>query len=267
MSERVFSVTDRLLDDYYAGLQLDPSEGGGRLPTTIAADAESTYFNEIAYPYQQGHLWLRQQWWMHSPLEQNQPYDVVGSIKDIYQRRDRNVVDYEVRIRNSSQGVVARSRHHQSFLREELPGDRVSFRDPKRKPGARKFLVPEGEGFGGLQRCITKEMCGQFFHGDANYHTDEIAANKLGFAQIVVGGKMTMSYTAHVLEEYYGERWWLSGQLDIKFTNPAWCDDIVTVRGVDTGTSADGDRDTAFVWITKEDGTVILIANASVSHT
>ena len=126
-----------------------------------------------------------------------------------------------------------------------------------RFPRARTLAVCSG---------VSQRKCADsFFHGDANYHTDEIAANKLGFAQIVVGGKMTMSYTAHVLEEHYGERWWLSGQLDIKFTNPAWCDDVVTVRGVDTGTSADGDRDTAFVWISKEDGTVILIANASVA--
>lgn len=126
--------------------------------------------------------------------------------------------------------------------------------------------MPQGVRFGGLERTISLEMCGQFFHGNANYHTDREASRELGFQDVVVGGRMTMGYVGHILEERFGEAWWRSGSFDLKFTNPVWPGDTITVNGVVTGPDPDDpERTAAFVWIAKADGTVVLIARAGVA--
>ena len=50
----------------------------------------------------------------------------------------------------------------------------------------------------------------------------------------------------------------------MKFTNPVWPGDAVTVRGVMTrGRNVGGSRLVGFVWLAKADGTVALVAQAS----
>ena len=265
LSERSYRVTEAALADYYNGLQLEPRPDG-RVPTTVASDAENAYFNEIAFPNHIGHLWMRQGWECFAPMRAGETYVAGGSIQDIYPHRDRSVVYYAVDVKDAAGELVVRTHHHQSFLRERPADGQVAFRDPRRKPGARKFEVPAGERFGGLTRTITLEMCGTYFHGDANYHTDKEASAKLGFRDVVVGGRMTLAYAAHLLEERFGEAWWQSGRLNVKFTNPAWPNDTIAVHGVMAGAAADDpSRQAAFVWITKADDTVVLIGEASVA--
>ncbi len=153
--------------------------------------------------------------------------------------------------------------HHQSFLLD-APVEEVQFRDPNKKAGRRKFIVPEGESLAGFERTITLEMCGQYFHGDKSYHTDLKASKELGFRDVVVGGRMTMSYIGHLLDAHYGDRWFQSGRLDVKFTNPCWPNDRISIKGV--AMSADEPtRESVFAWIEKDDGTIVMIAVASAA--
>ena len=265
LSAREFTVTDRLLADYHNGLALAP-RAGGKVPTVLASDAENRYFNEIAFANRVGHLWMRQGWECFGPMAPETTYLTSGRIRDIYPHRERSVVHYEVEIRDGTGGLVLRTHHHQSFLREVPAGGEVAFRDPGKKPGVRKFDVPQGEEFGGLLRTITVQMCGEFFHGDANYHTDRQASKALGFRDVVVGGRMTMAYAANILEDHFGDAWWQSGRIDLKFTNPTWPGDTITARGIATGSvDGDDDRSGAFVWLSKPDDTVVLVAEASVA--
>ena len=159
--------------------------------------------------------------------------------------------------------VVVSSRHHQSFLLDK-PVGQVQFRDPKKKEGARKFTIPQGSELASFDAIVTPEMCGQFFHGSRSYHTDLKASRALGFQDVVVGGFMTMSYTGHLLEQYFGNAWWSGGKLDIRFTNPLWPDEHISIRGVATGPCPDDNlREKVFAWIEKDDKTIVLIANAS----
>jgi hypothetical protein len=216
LTQRTFRLSEELLLDYSEGLDLAPWKD--RAPSTIASGPDNDYFNEIAFPYQKGHLWTRQRWACSGGLVQGKIYTVGGEIRDIYDRRDRSVVHYDVTFTNGQGQLYLTTGHHQSFLKEPLQGDEVSFRTPSAKPGARKFEVPQGERFGGLERTISLEMCGRYFHGNANYHTDAAASKALGFSRVVVGGRMTMAYAAHILEERYSSAWWDSGILDLKFT-------------------------------------------------
>jgi acyl dehydratase len=264
LSRRVFEVTETSLSSYYRGLALAPRPDG-RVPSMIAGGVESEYFGEIAFPDPVGHLWLRQEWELSAPFVRGQTYTAGGRIRDIYPRRDREVVCYEVALRDASGAVAALSRHHQSFLRESPAGGQVAFRDPAKKPAAGSFAAPDGERFGGLERTITLEMCAAFFHGDANYHTDRAASRELGFHDVVVGGHMTLAYAAHILEERFGSAWWTGGRLAVKFTNPTWPGDTLCARGVVTGPlPADPERVGARVWLAKRDGTIVLVGEASI---
>ena len=266
LSTKPFQLTEQLLDDFSNGLNLD-LDASQHLPSMIATDADNNYFAEIAYDYQNGHLWMRQEWELAEPLSTAKTYQVNGAIEDIYQRRNRNVVKYRVDIQEEgSEDVAVRSYHHQSFLSQKMETETLAFRDPSKKPGMRKFIKPEGIEFGGETHAISKEMCGIFFHGNANYHTDEEAANDLGFAEIVVGGRMTMAYVGHALEKQFGSAWWTSGKLDLKFTNPVWCDDQITVRGIEYARQPDPDRISSFVWLEKADSTIAIVAEASVQR-
>jgi hypothetical protein len=253
-----------MLGDYYDGLHL-LRRPDGLVPTMLAGSPDNEYFEEIAFPSHFGHLWMRQEFDFFAPLKPDRRYSVGGQIRDIYQRRDRTVVQYEVTLHDANGTLMLRSQHHQSFLNDTHPSGEVQFREPSEKPGSRKFEIPSGETFVGSAHPISLEMCGKFFHGNTSYHTDRAASEELGFRDVVVGGRMTLAYVGHALEEYFGESWWSSGRLDLKFTNPTWPNDTVTAHGVVTGPEADHpERTSAFVWLAKPDDTVVLVANASV---
>jgi hypothetical protein len=260
-----FGVTDAMIDDHFEGLALDRSafdRGATPVPSMIAGAADNFHAHS-RFQQDRGHLWMRQQWDLRSPLVPGDAYVAHARIEDIYKRRDRTVVDTEMTLKDAAGQVVVRSNHHQSFLLDE-PVEEVQLRDPTKKEGARKFQVPAGSALASFDRVITLEMCGKYFHGSRSYHTDLEASKALGFRNVVVGGRLTMSYVGQLLEQHFGDAWWHGGRLDIKFTNPAWPDDHITVRGVSTGPAEDDAmREAVFAWIEKDDGTIVLIANAS----
>ena len=264
LNEKQFVVADRLIDDYFDGLDLDRSAfdaGDAPVPSMIATDADN-YFGETAFSQQRGHLWMRQEWRFSKPMEAGAAYTTAGRIEDIYKKRDRTVVNTAFTMVDGLGEEVLEGNHHQSFLLD-APVDQVEFRKPTQKAGARKFVVPEGKALDGFDRTITLEMCGQYFHGNKNYHTDLQASKELGFQEVVVGGRMTMAYLGHLLDGYFGDRWFATGALDVKFTNPCWPTDHITMRGVSSGVT--DAREDVFAWIEKDDGTIILIANASAA--
>ena len=265
LPEKGFVVRPGLIDDYFEGLELDRASfdsGATPVPSMIATDADN-YFGETAYSQQKGHLWMRQQWSFARPLTAGGEYTTRGHIEDIYRKRDRTVVNTAFTVVDANGDEVLSANHHQSFLLD-APVSEVAFRKPEQKAGARKFVVPDGDEIPGFERTITLEMCGQYFHGSKNYHTDLAASKELGFRDVVVGGRMTMAYIGHLLDGYFGERWFASGNMDVKFTNPCWPGDVIRMRGVTSGEAADG-RENVFAWIEKEDGTIVLITQASAA--
>lgn len=259
-----FTVTAPMLADYYEGLALEQPTADALVPTMVAGAADN-FHQWSAFSQQRGHLWMRQEWELHAPLQVDTPYVAHGKIIDIYKRRNRTVVNTEMNLEDAQGQTVVVSRHHQSFLLDE-PVEQVEFRDPTKKEGARKFNVPEGTPIAPLETVVTLEMCGQYFHGSKSYHTDLAASQELGFQEVVVGGRMTMSLIGHLVEQHFGPTFWSGGTLDVKFTNPTWPDDHLTMKGVDTGPLEDDpSRRGAFAWIEKDDGTIVLIATATVA--
>lgn len=262
-----FVVTEEHLRRYYEGLDLEPPSASSALPeapSMLASIPDSAFTVRTGFANAFGNLWLRQEWDLHAPLRLHEPYRATARVTDIYERRDRTVVNTEMTLTDSAGAAAVVARHHQSYLLGET-GDEVALRDPKSKEGARRFEVPEGERVEPFTRTITLEMCGAFFHGQRSYHTDRSASAELGFRDVVVGGRMTMSYIGHLLEREFGAAWWSSGRMDVKFTNIVWPGDSVTANAVITGPlPGRPGRTGAFAWLEKPDGAVAVIANASV---
>ncbi|MYJ01419.1 MAG: hypothetical protein F4102_03805, partial [Chloroflexi bacterium] len=229
-------IDERALDDYYQGLELNRPQDRVSAPSMVAANADMStrmYF-ENAF----GNLWLRQEWDFRKPLAAGATYEASGRSVDIYQRRDRSVILTETVLKDEAGHVAVVQRHHQSFVLDQSEGQ-VTLRDPSKKEGARTYSLPKGEPFGPIVRTITLEMCGSFFHGDRNYHTDKQASEELGFTDVVVGGKMTMSLLGELLDQRFGDAWKSSGKLLVKFTNIVWPNETVTVKGVLQGPNED----------------------------
>jgi acyl dehydratase len=254
-----------MLEHYCEGLAVDRARylsptfwGKPAAPAMIVSEVDRG-FDGARFDNAFGNLWMRQEWAFHHPIFPGHEYRRTSSVLDVYEWRNRSVVKQEVNLYDG-QELIVRGIHHQSFLLNQNSG-KVALRDPKKKEGVRKFEVPDGEPIASVTRNIDLEMCGVFFHGSRSYHTDKEASEELGFEEVVVGGRMTMSLIGDMLEQRFGRGYYEGGTLDLKFTNIVWPDDRVTAKGVITH-EQDG-RAFITVWMEKDDGTVVIVGSAS----
>ena len=270
LEPRLFEISKKTVNDYFEGLKVDRSvyENIGSedklvTPSMVIIDAES--ISGASFRNNFGNLWMRQEVDFHGPLPTEERLNVSSKVLDIYEWRNRTIVLQESEIFNEKKELLGAMRHHQSYLLDQNSG-KVALRKPSEKEGVRKFDVPKGELLEPVSSEIDLEMCGTFFHGNKNYHTDKRASEELGFEEVVVGGKMTISYIGDMLDRTFGERWYNGGKLDVKFTNIVWPGDRVTARGViaDESDSSEGSTEVR-VWMEKEDGTVTIVGNAYLS--
>ena len=265
LGSREFVADEGMLKDYFDGLEIDAGWYSSRPYDNMVAPSMTVTAVDGGFPgggfkNSFGNLWMRQQWELNAPITPGQKYTATSRVVDIYDHRNRTLVNSEVVLWSPDGEAMATGHHHQSYLLSQSSG-KVALRDPKAKGGARRFAVPDGDLVEGDPHPISLEMCGTFFHGNANYHTDKRAAEELGFEEVVVGGRMTMSYVGDLMDKHFGKAWFEGGKLDIKFTNIVWPDDVVTAKAVITD-ETDG-RANAAVWMEKEDGTVAIVGTAS----
>ena len=265
LGSREFIADEGMLKDYFDGLEIDAGwysnrPYDNRVAPSMTVTAVDGGFPGGGFKNSFGNLWMRQQWELNAPIAPGQKYTATSKVVDIYDHRNRTLVNSEVVLWSPDGEAMATGHHHQSYLLSQSSG-KVALRDPKAKGGARRFSVPDGDLVEGDPHSISLEMCGTFFHGNANYHTDKRAAEELGFEEVVVGGRMTMSYVGDLMDKHFGKAWFEGGKLDIKFTNIVWPDDVVTAKAVITD-ETDG-RANAAVWMEKEDGTVAIVGTAS----
>ncbi len=258
LAPRPWRVTQEMLAHYRGGLDV-PARAD--VPQMLANQAETV----LLFSQQRGHLWLRQEWEFHQPLQEGVSYEVAAEVLDIYPRRDRTILLHETVLRDPSGQPVSRQRHHQSFLLDNPPEGEVTLRDPAAKEGAGRPAPRIAQELASLHRTVSLEMCGEFFHGSKNYHSDRSQSEALGFRDVVVGGRMTMGYIGELLDMAFGERWARGGRLLVKFTNVLWPEEPIRITaGLGEPDPAQPERETVLARIEKADGTVVLVAEGSV---
>lgn len=267
LGELDFICTSDMVDNYCEGIAVDrdlyrgsDAWGAPVAPAMIVGETDFG-FDGARFDNAFGNLWMRQEWEFFHPIYQDRDYRRTSTVLDVYDWRNRSVVKQEVNIFDG-ETLSARGIHHQSFLLNQSSG-KVALRDPKKKEGVRKFDVPAGLPLESISREIDLEMCGVFFHGRRNYHTDKQASEELGFDEVVVGGKMTMAMVGQMLEQHFGRGYYEGGTLDVKFTNIVWPNDRVTAKGVITREEAGKAHVT--VWMEKDDGTVVIVGGATAN--
>jgi acyl dehydratase len=231
-------------------------------------------FHSEVYSYQGwylprifGNLHARQEWQFFTPMTVGDRVTTRSTVIDRYTKRDREYVVNEVDYAGDDGRPLLRGRTHQSFLMDTSRSDTVVDRSREKRSDRRFDVEEEGavEVLAGTEKVITQEMCQKFSGPAKNYHNDVEAAKKLGFPDIVVQGMMPLCFVADMLARRFGEGLYRGGRMDIRLVNVLWNGDRVRPRGVVREIVPEGGarRAQMQVWCEKEDGTKVVIGDAS----
>lgn len=99
-----------------------------------------------------------------------------------------------------------------------------------------------------------------------SFHTDDEAAQKLGFPRAVAEGMMPYGYAEVMLVDFFGEQWLEEGgDLSLSFIAPVFSGDTITVKGGirEKVAESSGVRLLLDVWCEREDGQKVVVGTAS----
>ncbi len=117
-------------------------------------------------------------------------------------------------------------------------------------PGA-----PMGSPVQGLRRHFTQDQLNVFSwlaRGYRNVHTDIGRARDSGMDRTIVQGLQQTGLLAEAMVAYFGCSWFTSGEIDLRYTHPAFCGEELVVQAVLVG-EADGVQELE-VWVDSETG-------------
>jgi len=222
-----------------------------------------------------GNLHARQDWELFAPIRIGSRVRTRSTIVDRYTKRGRDYVVNETDLMDAADGrLLVRGRTHQSFLppKREAEGgggrfvvdERTAQEKAGREPRA-PFPTAAGPELPAVQKKVDARRCWMFSGPGANYHTNAEQARKLGFPNIVVQGMMSTCFVAQVMLDAFGRGFLEGGRMSLKLTNVLWVDESVTARGRVKERTPEGTKTRVHceVWVDKDDGTRILLGDAS----
>jgi len=221
-----------------------------------------------------GNLHARQDWELFAPVRIGSRVRTRSTIVDRYAKRGRDYVVNETDLVDAADGrLLVRGRTHQSFLPPKREGGDAGFvvdrgtakqKEEAREPRA-PFPTATGPELAAVHKKIDQRRCWMFSGPAANYHTDAEQARRLGFPNIVVQGMMSTCFAAQVMLDAFGRGFLEGGRMSLKLTNVLWVDEAVTARARVRERTREGTRTRVHceVWVDKDDGTRILLGDAS----
>ncbi len=219
-----------------------------------------------------GNLHARQEWELFDRIRVGSRIRSRSTIVARYAKRGRDYVVNETDLVDATDGrLLVRGRTHQSFLppreRSQQEGFVVDERTAERKQSDPRppFPTAEGPDLAAVTKVVDARRCWMFSGPGRNYHTDRDEALKLGFPNIVVQGMMSTCFVSEVMQGEFGSGWLVGGKMDVRLTNVLWVDERVRAHArvreeLQEGTQR---RVHCDVWVEKEDGTRILVGEAS----
>ncbi len=217
-----------------------------------------------------GNLHGQQDWELFAPIRVGSRVRTRSTIVGRYAKRGRDYVVNETDVVDAESGqLLVRGRTHQSFLppkeREGDEGYVVDESTAKKKTPRPPFPTATGEDLAPTSKRIDARRCWMFSGPGRNYHTDAAEAQKIGFPNIVVQGMMTTCFAAQVMLDHFGMGFLQGGKMSLKLTNVLWVDERVTAYGRVREEWPEGTRTRVAcdVWVEKDDGTRVLIGDAS----
>ena len=260
----------RRTDDRNPWYSDDSPFGGPVAPAMLLFGHSYRQINRWYLPTRYGNLHAKQEWAFYQPVLVGERIVASTSITDRYSKRDRDLLVSEVVITKADGVLAARSRAHQSFLRNGAGEGVVVDRERERRPGHSIKLRPGArlEEFGPCSRLVDKEACERFVGDRLNYHNDKEEARKLGFPDVVVQGTLAICLLNQLMTERFGAHWWVGGRLSVNLVNVSWVGEAITARGIVRERSLEGSRSRAHceIWTAKDDGTITVIGSASAAE-
>ena len=77
------------------------------------------------------------------------------------------------------------------------------------------------------------------YSGPGNIHSDLEVAKRTGLDATIAQGVMTLAYASELMTQVCGAVWLERGQIEVKFTQPVFAGDTVTVRANENGDAYD----------------------------
>ncbi len=219
-----------------------------------------------------GNLHARQDWELFAPIRIGARVRTRSTIVERYHKRGRDYVVNETDLTDAEDGrLLVRGRTHQSFLPpKDAPAsgyvvDAGTAREKEGRAPRAAFPTATGPELGALHKVVDSRRCWMFSGPGRNYHTDAEKARELGFANIVVQGMMTTCFAAQVMLDRFGMGFVEGGKMSLKLTNVLWVDEGVTARARVREEVPEGTRTRVCcdVWVDKDDGTRVLLGEAS----
>jgi acyl dehydratase len=215
-----------------------------------------------------GNLHAQQDWELFAPIPIGAPVQTRSTIVARYQKRGRDYVVNETDVCDADGRLLVRGRTHQSFLppkETSSDGFVVDEGTAKKKTPRPPFPTATGADLAPVKKVVDERRCWMFSGPGANYHTDREQAKKLGFPSIVVQGMMTTCFVSQVMGDHFGMGWIQGGKMSVKLTNVLWVDESVAAHAKIREEQPEGGQTRVFcdVWVEKDDGTRILIGDAS----
>jgi hypothetical protein len=270
---REYMVSSQMVQDYADAVQdhhpwyFGSSPFGGPVAPALIRHSEMFVDRRWYLPNIYGNLHAKQEWELFAPISVGEHITAHSLVVDRYIKRGRDYVVNEVLLLGDDGRVCARSRSHQSFLRDSTTTRTVIGKEREKETG-RRFEVGQGtvlKTLTPLVKAVGPETCMRFSGPGKNYHTDREEALKLGFPEVVVQGMMPICFLSELMTRRFGEGWYCGGKMTVNLVNILWMGEIVSACGVIKEFTPEGSRQRAHleVWCQKADGTVITVGSAS----
>jgi acyl dehydratase len=221
-----------------------------------------------------GGLHLRESLRLLSPVWSGEALEIAGRYTGWFQRDNLACLVVDAEARGEDGRLVARARATESL---PVAPDDVPERPPP--PGLSRRVSPltsvagevavssrvpmPGVRLPELRRRLDQEHL-SLYSGAAsferNLHTDREKAAERGYARPVAQGMHLCGLVDELCRQHFGVRWWLGGELDVRFVGPVLAGLPLRVGGMVASAEDEGDRTRIGLdlWVTSGDATVLV---------
>jgi acyl dehydratase len=252
----------------YGSWYIDDSPFGGPIghPLQLANDLLFLFYETYNGNTAEG-LQTHERLRWHSPLRLGESARVEGGYVERYVNRGHGYVVMEAQARAADGRLLVE--HRGTEIMRTRAGE-VSGRS-RATPSGRRVMgepdhslptlsrampgAPKGSPVRGLSRHFTQDQMNVFSwlsRGYRNVHTDIGRARDSGVDRTIVQALQQTALIAEAMVAYFGASWFTTGELDLRYTHPAFCGEQLTVQAALIGES--GTRQELEVWIDSDTG-------------